>query len=289
MKRLISVLGMFLVCIAIGVMPAAAAERNGDNVWVDRTVAGKDLDASAYAVVADSQLLPEELKNFLGEASLPAIIAQPDLPMELRPTGIPVVRPGHLPEKTMSANEPLLSGPLPDPIVKKEQQSLPRLLPEPQSEPDIVYIVPFTRVMVPDEVYEGLFDEFVDAMNRQADILGLHFVILKEGIQRVGLEWLAARKYITGEIYAYVEDSVAYSTEISTKAHISYYHPKQKTAAFDTVLPISVLFENDCSDLGVERIKLAEDMATTLTDRLLPSFDKLLIGTQSHKTHNNGA
>lgn len=290
MKRLVLILGVFLVCAATGFLPAVVAATDGDNYGPDRSVTGSFFNTSIYSVDELGEILAKGLvQDFLGVASLPTIISQPELPVELRPPGIPNVRPGRVPRPTRLSGEPLLTKHMSGAITKKGQPHLPQLLPKPEPEPGIVYVMPFTRVMVPDEVYEGLFDEFVDALNRQAGILGLQFVILKEGMNRVGPEWLSVHKYITGEIYAYVEDPGVNSTKISTKARVSYYHPKQKTPTFDTVVPESAFFDHNRSDIYVERTRLAEDIATTLTHRMLPEFDTQLIGKNSLVLRNDGA
>ena len=236
-----------------------------------------------------NQLDSEIIKTLLGEPSVPSIIAQPDLPLAFRMTGVPIARPGRVPKHTSFADETLLLGSLPKLIVQKDPDRPPNLLPEPEPEPGIVYVVPFTAVMVPDEVHDRIFDQFVDAMNRQSASLGLQFVILKQGVERVGPDWLAVRKYITGEIYSYIEASGTHYTEMRTKARITYHHPRQKTPAFATVLPVSTFFDRNQSDINVERIKLAESIATTLAERLLPAFDTSLISKHSPRTHNNGA
>ena len=229
------------------------------------------------------------IETFLGEPSVPSIIAQPDLPMGLRPSGAPKVIPGRISKPRSFEEQPLLIGSYPEVIKEKEPDRPPVLLPQPEPDPGIVYVVPFTWVMVPDEVHDQIFDQFVDAMNRQSASLGLQFVILKQGAERVGPNWLAVRKYITGEIYSYIEDSGAHYTEMRTKARITYHHPNQRMPVFATVLPVSTFFDRNQSGINVERIKLAKRIATTLTERLLPAFDTSLISKHSPKAHNNGA
>ena len=244
----------------------------------------------AIPTVENEQTTQDEtIEIFLGSSSVTSFIAQPELPVALLPHGIPIVTPRRLPKRRAFAEQVSLTGTTPEVIKVKEPNRPPKLLPEPELEPGIVYVVPFTGVMVPDEVHERIFDQFVDMMNEQADILGLQFVILKQGLQGTTSGWLTVRKYITGEIYSYVEKSGCCSTDMRTKARITYHHPKQKTPLFDTTLPVSVFFDHDQSNIGVERLRLAESIATTLAKRLSAKFDTILISKQYRKSRDSGA
>lgn len=229
------------------------------------------------------------INEFLGDSTVPSLIAQPDLPMELRPPGVPVVQPGRSLVKATVEEQVLLPDPLANEIVSREPTRPPKLLPELEPEPGVIYIVPFTGVMVPDAVYEGIFDRFVDTMNQYFEPRGLQFVILKQGMKAVGPEWLAVRKYITGEIYSYVEDSGSTATSIRTKTRVTYHHPDNKMPAFATLLPASVFFEHDKADADTERKMLAENIATALTDKLTSFFEPELVSKSTPKPKDKGA
>ena len=123
-----------------------------------------------------------------------------------------------------------------------------------------------------DEVNARIFDQFVDLLNRDGAALGLQFVILKEGLQRIPPEWLAIRQYVTGEIYAYVEDSSCCVTDLRTKARLTYRHPNQNIPAFGFNYPVKSFFDHDRSTLNVERAKLSDDIAATLAGELLKAL-----------------
>lgn len=246
-------------------------------------------DSLAESTEDSKQLNSEAINTLLGEPSIPSFIAQPYLPLSFRPSAVPAVRPSRVTKHNTVEEETLLSGALPKLIEQKEPARPPKLLPEPLPEPGIVYVVPFTGVMVPKEVHERIFDQFVDVMNSQSASLGMQFVILKQGAKRVGPEWLAVRKYITGEIYAYLEESGPSFTEMRTKARITYHDPNQESPVFATVLPVSKFFDRNQTDINIERINLAESIATTLTERMLSVFDTSLISKNSSKTYNDGA
>ena len=214
----------------------------------------------------------EEFAAVLGEDLVAAVVAQPNIPQEFRPSGIPVVRPGRVTRRTTIDEDELLVASIPAPLKIVEPPRLPDLLPEPEPEPGVIYVVPFVAIMVPDEVNARIFDQFVDLLIREGAALGLQFVILKEGLQRTSPEWLATRQYVTGEIYAYVEDSGCCSTDLRTKARLTYRHPSQNNPAFGFDYPVKSFFDHDRSTLNVERAKLSDDIAATLAGELLKAL-----------------
>ena len=221
------------------------------------------------AVPVDSS---EDVIALLGDDSVASIVAQPELPEELRPSGIPILRPGRLPKKASVEEDERLLADMPLPLQKSTPPRLPSLLPEPEQDLGIVYVFPFVTVMVPEEVDDRLFDQFIDTLNDQGASLNLQFVILKEGLQRVDPAWLAVRKYVTGEIYAYVEDSGCCSTDLRTKARVTYRRPRQAEPAFNFEYTTKRFFDHDHSTLVKERVALADNLARILADKLLESM-----------------
>jgi hypothetical protein len=224
-------------------------------------------------VEQETEQIPEDdLVAFLGEDPVAAMVAQPDIPQELRPSGIPIVRPGRVRPRTIEVQDEVLVASMPEPRRQVEPPRPPKLLPEQEPEPGIVYVVPFVSVMVPEEVSSRVFDQFVDALNQGGEALGLQFLILKEGLQRVSPEWLGVRKYVTGEIYAYVEDSGCCSTDLRSKARLTYRRPDQHGPAFGFEYPVRNFFDHDQSSLEIERNKMSDDIAATLASELLKAI-----------------
>ena len=148
-----------------------------------------------------------------GGDAVPDVIAQPDLPQELRPPGVPLPRPGRVSGGACGRAAPAgqvagAYGQTPKPAP---------LLPQPDAEPGVVYVAPFITLMVPAEVRERIFDQFVDTLNQRGAERKLKFVILKQGLDKVDRSWLGARKYVLGEVYGYVEDSGCCSTDLRTR------------------------------------------------------------------------
>ncbi|MBW2520253.1 MAG: hypothetical protein JRD88_07870, partial [Deltaproteobacteria bacterium] len=233
-------------------------------------------DETPTQVKPERGLTDQELKALLeSDADLPSMIAQPAIPQSLRPPGVPIVRPGRLPATEQGNDpepfeeDPSIVGALPKPIEKTKAWEPPKLLPEPEPEPRVVYIVPFTSVMVPREVSALLFDRFVDLLNTKAEGLDFTFVILKEGLDEAPQEWLLERKYVTGEIYAYVEESGCCSTDLRSMSRIVYRKAHQEEPVFAFEYPFQSFFDHEQSTLQVERRKLAESIANTLANELM--------------------
>jgi hypothetical protein len=214
----------------------------------------------------------EEIIAILGENPVVAMVSQPDIPQELRPPGVPVVRPGRVTRRTDAEAENRLVASMPEPLKQIEPPRPPILLPQPVQDAGIVYVIPFSAVMVPAEVTARIFDQFVDALASESETLGLQFVILKEGLQRVTPEWLAVRAYVTGEIYAYVEEPGPEVTDLRAKARLTYQQPNRNVPSFTFNYPAKNFFQHDTSSIEIERALLADDIAAILAGELLKSL-----------------
>lgn len=204
--------------------------------------------------------------------TLPDALARPALPRDLLPKKLPspVPRPPlPVPVDTPVDDTPLLTEATrllaPSPTVEP-------LLPGPDPDPGVVYVVPFIFVMVPPEVQEMVFDRFVDLLNQHSDELKLKFIILKQGIEGVDHNWLDARKYVLGDVYAYVEESGCCSTDIRTRLRLRYYRAGQEKPVFDFHLPQRIFFDHDQATLPVKR----EELGRQIADRLVSELYKTL-------------
>jgi hypothetical protein len=235
-------------------------------------VAGAGQDAAAVATESPAAAPAEEepAMPLAGANAVPDVIAQPDLPQELRPSGIPLPRPGRLPKVAPAAEEPLLLAKLEEPLGRTPKA--PPLLPQPDAEPGVVYVAPFITLMVPPEVRERIFDQFIDTLNQRGAERKLKFVILKQGLDKVNRNWLDARKYALGEIYGYVEDSGCCSTDLRTRVRMTFYRAHQSEPAMKFEYPIRTFFDHDRSTLAVERQKLADQIAAVLADELFKAL-----------------
>ena len=256
------------------VVPIVIAEQGQD--IIEETGRTKDFSPEGYLTEEDSvlddevekPLLDTEILAFLGENTVASMISQPDIPQALRPPGIPTVRPSPASTFTEPTSE-LIVASIPEPLRRTFPAPLPQLLPDLVPEPGVIYVIPFAAVMVPNDFIARVFDQFVDLLNQGGEDLGLQFVILKEALQGVDPDWLAVRQYVTGEIYGYVEDSGCCSTDLRTKARLTYRRPKQELPAFRYEYPVRIFFEHDRSTIDVERAKVAEEIAANLSSELL--------------------
>ena len=143
---------------------------------------------------------------------------------------------------------------------------------EPHLQSQQLYIAPFKTVMVPEEVSSALFNHFIDQLN-QADSR-VEFIILKQGLEQIDPNWLAGRDYLTGEIYAYVEEIGSSVTDIRARGRIRLYQPGQPEAVLELTLPAESFHENDYSSLQKQRLELAIKIASELAKQLLDSLSQ---------------
>lgn len=225
--------------------------------------------ADPVAIVPAAAPDEEPAPVLAGGDAVPDVIAQPDLPQELRPPGVPLPRPGRVP-KAPPAEEPLLLAKLQEPLARTPKPA--PLLPQPDAEPGVVYVAPFITLMVPSEVRERIFDQFVDTLNQRGAERKLKFVILKQGLDKVDRGWLGARKYVLGEIYGYVEDSGCCSTDLRTRARLTFYRAHQAEPALKFEYPVRTFFDHDRSTLTAERQRLADQIASVLVEELFKTL-----------------
>lgn len=142
----------------------------------------------------------------------------------------------------------------------------------PLTRPQEVYIVPFTTIMVPGEVSEGLFDRFVDSLNRADPAAGIDYIILKQGLAAIDPVWLKKHDYVVGEVFAYVEDVGSTTTSIRSKNRISLYQAGQEEPTLRLDYPVEIFYEKDYSTLEDARrklaVKISDSMAQKLSDAL---------------------
>jgi hypothetical protein len=224
--------------------------------------------------VSVEDLQDDDIISLLGEDTVAALVAQPEIPQELRPPGIPVVRPGLISRDEPVIDQGLLLTSLPETIEKKKPAAPPQLLPDPEQDPNRLYIVPFVAIMVPREVNDRIFDRFVDALLNESENLELDIVILKDGLKGVDPGWLRVRKYVTGEIYGYIEETGSDVIELRSKAKLAYHTPNEETPTFSYLYPVSKFLDRDSAVIEEERIQLADNIAETLIMEFIGALKK---------------
>lgn len=146
---------------------------------------------------------------------------------------------------------------------------------EPRTRPQTVFVVPFTTIMVPDEVTQGLFDRFVDNLNDTRAQTGLDYIILKQGLDVIDADWLAKRDYVVGEVFAYVEDIGSTTVAIRAKSRISLFQSEELMPTLQLDYPVEIFYEKDYMQLEDARrklaIKIADSMAKKLSEALAGS------------------
>jgi len=143
----------------------------------------------------------------------------------------------------------------------------------PAPEDNIVYVLPFTQSLVPEDFSETVFDEFVDNLNKKRSRTDVKwYYILKEELKDIDPAWLARQVYISGELWGYVENSGCCSTEIRAKARLNLFEMEQQEPTLEMQFPIEVFFEHDRSTLLEEKQKLAKRLAGEMADAITEIF-----------------
>jgi hypothetical protein len=140
----------------------------------------------------------------------------------------------------------------------------------PPVELDTVYILPFISSLVPVEVHEIVFNDFVDLLNENIKRSGVQqFEIIKDKLDDVDKTWLARQVYLSGEIWSYIENTGCCQTELRIRARVGLTEPGKQTPTFEVLLPLDSFFDHDQSTLEKEKIKLAKRLASELAERVI--------------------
>ncbi len=138
----------------------------------------------------------------------------------------------------------------------------------PRTRPQTMFIVPFTTIMVPAEVSAGLFDRFVDRLNELQPRTGLEFIILKQGLDAIDAVWLGKRDYVTGEVFAYVEDAGSSTATIRAKSRIRLFQADQSEPTLQLDYPVEIFYEKDYLQHEDARRKLALKISDSMAEKL---------------------
>jgi len=256
--------------------PVAVAPPPGLVATTQGETATPEVAAPATAAAPETAVVSTESQEatvpLVLPGGVPEMIAQPDLPYELRPMGVPLPRPTAPAKAADIVEEPALLGTFQSLLAKTPTPE--PLIPPPDPDPGVVYVIPFISLMVPQEVNERVFDGFVDILNQRGQGQKLKFVILKKALGKIDRNWLAARKHVMGEIFGYVEDSGCCSTTLRAHARLTYYRANQAEPALKFDYPIQVFFDHDRSNLTIEREKLADQIVSAMVGELFKTLQR---------------
>lgn len=142
----------------------------------------------------------------------------------------------------------------------------------PLQHPQRVFVMPFTTVMVPDAVSQGIFDRFIDNLNQNQETTGLEFVILKQAMENISSDWLGEHAYVTGEISAYVEDQGSTTVSLRAKTGLNYYAVSAAEPQLKLSYPAEIFYEKDYQTIEAARGQLIEKLADQLSQKLLETL-----------------
>ena len=140
----------------------------------------------------------------------------------------------------------------------------------PTPDQNIVYVQPFSNILVPDAFSETVFNDFVDDLNNnrlKTDVKW--FYIIKEDPKDIDPAWLEKQVYLTGEVWSYIENAGCCSTELRVTARLRLYEAGKKDPTLEILVPMESFFEHDRSTLAVERQRLAKRLAAEMTDKTI--------------------
>jgi hypothetical protein len=142
---------------------------------------------------------------------------------------------------------------------------------KPPAELDIIYVVPFSSTLVPDEVKETAFNDLVDILNENRKKVGVQqFEIIKGELKDQDATWLAKQLYISGEFWSYIENAGCCNTELRIRARVGLTEPGKTVPTFEVTLPLESFFDHDRSTLEKEKILLAKRLARELAILIIP-------------------
>ncbi|MBT1071160.1 hypothetical protein [Pelotalea chapellei] len=139
-----------------------------------------------------------------------------------------------------------------------------------QKDYEAVYVVPFDTTLVPPEIGEPVFNEFVDRLNDQRRKTRISkFVILKEELKEVEPAWLVKQTYISGDLWGYVESSGCCSTEMKMKSRLYLYEPGKNEPSVQVSIQENDFFEHDRVAVSAGKERMSKKLARSLADAII--------------------
>lgn len=124
-----------------------------------------------------------------------------------------------------------------------------------------LYFVPFHAILAPNDLSSELFNRVVDSFDSAATEPKLTALIFKRDLASVDKGWLGQQYYVTGDVFAYDEETGCCSTEIKLTTRLLLYQPGTANPVLRIDRPYRILFNHDQSTLEAEK----ERMLTTLS------------------------
>ncbi|MFA7060808.1 MAG: hypothetical protein WC156_08325 [Pedobacter sp.] len=141
---------------------------------------------------------------------------------------------------------------------------------DPRQERETVYVIPFDTTLVPSDVGEPVFNEFVDRLNaHRKNTRVAKFLILKEELKEVEPAWLVKQTYISGDIWGYLESSSCCSTEIKVKSRLYLYEPGKNEPSLEIIMPETDFFEHNRLSIAAAKARMGKKLAYGLADAII--------------------
>lgn len=126
-------------------------------------------------------------------------------------------------------------------------------------------ILPFTATLVPPQLAESVFNDFVDGMNENQTKAGFSwFGIVKDDITALEKVLPPSHIFINGEVWSYIENAGCCSTELRIKSRVRVYRLLSRELLWEAEFPMESFFEHDNSTLAAERAKLGRSLSEAM-------------------------
>lgn len=135
---------------------------------------------------------------------------------------------------------------------------------------EVMPVLPFTSLMVPEDFSESVFNNFIDILNDNHSSTSIKwFTIIKEDMKDAARLIPPGNLYMTGELWSYIENSGCCSTELRVKARVRFYRSGSPAMLAEIEVPLESFFEHDSSTLTIERDKLSLRLAREMAQQVL--------------------
>lgn len=131
---------------------------------------------------------------------------------------------------------------------------------------DLVYVLPFVSVMVPDQVVRRAFEQFLSTMNSLSAQTGLLFRATGKDAAQLDPHWLAKQKYMRSEMFGYVENTGYFSGKVSARLRVSLYNFTHDAPVRSFEVATKASFDEDNRNIASERENFSDKLAADMAD-----------------------
>lgn len=130
---------------------------------------------------------------------------------------------------------------------------------------NIVPVLPFASTLVPAQLSEAVFNDYVDLLNDKPQNSELAwFAIVKEDVASMEKILPPSHIYVSGELWSFIENAGCCSTELRIKSRLRFLRVKSRELLWEADIQMDSFFEHDSSTLTVEREKIGKRLSAAM-------------------------